>query len=161
MSFSSSIEGRCHSGYLVGAMDTQVCAFREVLPQQPVGVLVSAALLSALRLAEVDLDIRIDIEAIVLSQFDSLIPSQRATQVFGQSDDGARDRVAHASAPFSGPPRPVLHARNFAMLASRGRCNSIVKPVVRSTTVPIAPGKTEGEVSLPMSRLDRQQQGAH
>jgi hypothetical protein len=38
------IEGRGHCGYLVHAVDAQVCAFREVLPQQPVGVLVCAAL---------------------------------------------------------------------------------------------------------------------
>jgi hypothetical protein len=55
-------------------VDAQVRAFREVLPQQPVGVLVSAALPWALRVAEVDLDTRIDLETIVLSHFGSLIP---------------------------------------------------------------------------------------
>ncbi len=35
VSFGSGIEGRPHSGYLVGALDAQVCAFRKcpVLPR--------------------------------------------------------------------------------------------------------------------------------
>ena len=70
----SGIEGRRNGGDLIGAVDAEVGAFREVLTQQPIGVLVSAALPWALRVAEVDLDTRIDLETIVLSRFDSLIP---------------------------------------------------------------------------------------
>lgn len=70
----SGIEGRRHSGYLVGAVDAQVRAFREVLPRQTVGVLASATLPRALRVAEVDLDTRVNLETIVLSHFGSLIP---------------------------------------------------------------------------------------
>ena len=56
------IESRGHCGYLVHAVDAQVCGFREVLPQQPVGVLVCAALPRASWIAKVDLDSRIDLE---------------------------------------------------------------------------------------------------
>lgn len=41
-------------------MDAQVCAFPEVLPQQPDGVLVGAERPSALQVAEVDRDPSID-----------------------------------------------------------------------------------------------------
>src|SRR5437588_12869661 len=51
----SGIEGGRDRGDLVGAVDAEVGAFREVLTQQPIGVLVSAALPRALRVAEVDL----------------------------------------------------------------------------------------------------------
>jgi hypothetical protein len=60
-------------------VDAQVGAFGEVLAQQPIGILVGAALPWALRIAEVDLDSRVDFETIMLSHFGSLIPSQRTT----------------------------------------------------------------------------------
>lgn len=63
----SEIEVCCHGGDLVGAVDAQVCAFREVLAQQPVGVLVSATLPWALRVAEIELDTCVDLETIVLA----------------------------------------------------------------------------------------------
>src|SRR6476659_9042222 len=91
----SGIEGRRNGGDLIGAVDAEVGAFREVLTQQPIGVLVSAALPWALRVAEVDLHARIDLETIMLGHFGSLVPSQRTAQFFGQGDDGARNRVAH------------------------------------------------------------------
>ncbi|ESY77857.1 hypothetical protein X739_32565 [Mesorhizobium sp. LNHC220B00] len=74
-----SLVPRCHGhgGDLVGAVNAQVGAFREVLTQQPVGVLIGAALPGTLWIAEVDLDTRVDFETIVLSHFGSLIPGQR------------------------------------------------------------------------------------
>src|SRR5665213_2146534 len=94
-------------------MDAQVCAFREVLPQQPVGVLVCATLPRASWVAKVDLDSRIDLETAVLSHFGSLIPGQRATQLFGQGDDGARDRVAHSFGSVSRECSSAVGARTF------------------------------------------------
>ena len=44
----SGVERRGHGRELVRAVDAQVGAFREVLPQQPVGVLVRAACLHGL-----------------------------------------------------------------------------------------------------------------
>src|ERR1700758_2757986 len=49
----SAIESCCHCGYLISVVDAQVCALREVLPQQPVGVLVRAALPGTSWIAEV------------------------------------------------------------------------------------------------------------
>lgn len=66
MSRPTGIESSCHGGNLVGAMDAQVGAFREVLTQQPIGILVGAALPRALRITEVDLDARVDLETIVV-----------------------------------------------------------------------------------------------
>ena len=57
------VEGGRHRGDLLSAVRTQIGAFREVLTQQSVGVLVGATLPRALRIAEVDLDARIDLEA--------------------------------------------------------------------------------------------------
>src|ERR1700753_1297626 len=68
----SPIESRCHRGYLIGVVDAQVCALREVLSQQPVGVLVGTALPGTSWIAEVDLDSRIDLETTVLSHFGPL-----------------------------------------------------------------------------------------
>ena len=55
------VEGGRHGGDLLGAVHAQIGAFREVLPQQSVGVLVGAALPRALRIAEVDLDAGVDL----------------------------------------------------------------------------------------------------
>lgn len=105
----SGVEGGSNGGDLVNARDAQVCAFREVLTQQPVSVLVSAALPWTLRIAEVDLHACIDLETILLGF--SSVPRER---------------------------RPILDARSFAVPHERGRCSSIVNRVVRSTSVPIA-----------------------
>ena len=102
------------------SVDAQICALREVLPQQPVGVLVRAALPGASWIAEVDLDSRIDLETTVLSHFGSLIPGQRTTQFFGQGDDGARDRIAHSFSSVSRERRPVLGTWTFAMPLQAG-----------------------------------------
>jgi hypothetical protein len=77
------IEGGCHGGDLLGAVHTQIGAFREVLTQQSVGVLVGATLPWAVRIAEVDLDACIDPETSMLGHFGSLIPRQRSAQLFG------------------------------------------------------------------------------
>ena len=61
------IEGGRHGSDLVGAMSAEVRALREVLPQQSVGVLVRAALPRAVRVAEVDLNTRVDRQAGVLA----------------------------------------------------------------------------------------------
>src|SRR3954452_2311345 len=55
------VEGRGNSAERLGAVHAQVRALREVLAQQPIGVLVGAALPRALRIAEVFLDARIDL----------------------------------------------------------------------------------------------------
>src|SRR5829696_4739257 len=58
-------------------------ALREVLAQQPVGVLVRAALPGAVGIAEVDLKTGVDPQAGVLAHLRPLIPGQRSSQLFG------------------------------------------------------------------------------
>jgi hypothetical protein len=50
----AAVEGRRDGDEIVGAVLAEVCALREVLSQQAVGVLVCAPLPGALRVAEVD-----------------------------------------------------------------------------------------------------------
>src|SRR5690242_12719281 len=60
-------------------------AFREVLAQQSVGVLVTAALPRASRVAEVNLDVGGDGEGFVIGHLLAAVPGERATQYGGQS----------------------------------------------------------------------------
>ena len=55
-----AVECRRHGRKVAGTVRAQVGALREVLPQQPVGVLVRAALPRAMRVAEVDLHAGVD-----------------------------------------------------------------------------------------------------
>src|SRR5215218_6534944 len=54
------VEGRGYGSEVVDAMHAQVGPFRKVLPQQPVGVLVRAALPWAVRITEIHLHARVD-----------------------------------------------------------------------------------------------------
>ena len=56
----AAIEGRDNGRKCVGAMRAEVGAFREILAQQPVSVLVRATLPRALRIAEIDFDAGFD-----------------------------------------------------------------------------------------------------
>ncbi len=146
----SAVESLGHRGYLIGAIDAQVFAFREVLPQQSVGVLVRAALPRAVRVAEVNLDARIDLETLVLSHFGS------RSQVSERRNSSGRVMMVRAiasrtaSAPCPESAGPPLARGPSPCPANRGRCSSIVKRVVRSTSVPIA------ELSPPIIRSPSQ-----
>src|SRR5207342_1915873 len=72
------VEGGGHGGDLLGAVHAQIGAFREVLTQQSIGVLVSAALPWALGIAEVDLDAYINLQSRMLGHLGSLIPGERS-----------------------------------------------------------------------------------
>src|SRR5215212_2488211 len=86
-----SVEGDRHGREVVGAACAQVGALRKVLAQQPVGVLIRAALPRAVGIAEVDLKTGIDPQAGVLAHLRPLIPGQRLPQLLGQGGDRARD----------------------------------------------------------------------
>jgi transposase len=60
----------------IGAMSAEIGAFRKVLAQQPVGVLIGATLPRALRIAEVDLDTSVNLQTRMLRHLRSLIPGQ-------------------------------------------------------------------------------------
>src|SRR5215211_1118072 len=68
-------------GQIAGAVAGEIGALGEVLPEQPVGVLVGAALPGALRVAEVHLQPGGDSKAGVLGQLGALVPGQRAAKV--------------------------------------------------------------------------------
>src|SRR5829696_5359272 len=78
-----AVEGDRHGCKVLGAVRAEVSALREVLAQQPVGVLVRAALPGAVRVAEVDLKTGVDPQAGVLAHLRPLIPGQRSSQLFG------------------------------------------------------------------------------
>lgn len=65
-------------------MHRQVGAFREVLADESVRVLVGSSLPRAVRIAEVDLEFCREGDLFVSGEFGSLIPGQGLTQVFGQ-----------------------------------------------------------------------------
>src|SRR6476469_5381472 len=49
----------------------------------------------------------IDLEASVLRHLGPLVPGERPAQLFGQGDDGTRDRIATASAPCPASAGPL------------------------------------------------------
>src|SRR5215208_347197 len=116
-----AIEGNRHGCKVVGAVHAEIGALREVLAQQPVGVLIRAALPWAMRIAEVDLKTGVDPQACVLAHLRPLIPSQRLSQLLGQGGDRARDGVADRLGPMPSERGPVFGARSAAVTAMRGR----------------------------------------
>ena len=79
-------------------MDRQVGALGEVLPQQPVGVLVRAALSWALRVAEVDRDVGRQGEPLVLGHLLAAVPGQRSTELVRQAPRLLDQRSDHRAA---------------------------------------------------------------
>jgi taurine dioxygenase len=67
----------------------------EVLAQQPVGVLVAAALPRAARITEAHLHAAVDAEPCVLGHLVTLIARQRPAQLLGQRRDRLRQRATH------------------------------------------------------------------
>jgi hypothetical protein len=61
----------------------QVGGLGEVLAEQPIGVLVGAALPRAARVTEEDLNAGVDGELGVLGHLPSVVPGQRAAQLLG------------------------------------------------------------------------------
>src|SRR3954467_13964707 len=103
-----AVEGHRHGGKVLGAVRAEVGALWKGLAQQPIGVLVRAALPGAVGIAEVDLETSVDPQAGVLAHLGPLIPGQRLPQLLGQGGDHARDGVAHRLGPMPGQRGPVL-----------------------------------------------------
>src|SRR3954447_4467964 len=110
-----AVEGDRHGRKVLGTVHAEVSALREVLAQQPIGVLIRAALPGAVGIAEVDLKTGVDPQAGVLAHLRSLIPGQRLPQLLGQGGDRAREGVAHRLGAMPGERRPVLGAHAAAM----------------------------------------------
>ena len=111
----SCIESGRDGGDRLGSMGTEVGALREVLTQQPVGVLVGGPLPRAVRIAEVDLHACVDPEPRMFGHFGALVPGQRPPQLLGQGGDRADDGVAHGLGAMTGQGGSVLHAGRGAM----------------------------------------------
>ena len=135
-------------------MPGEVGALGEVLAEQAVGVLVGPALPGAVRVAEVDARGRCRCAA------ERVGPSRRpgprsaigaAARAGVVIEAAIASRTASAPCPVSAGP---FFARGWSPWPSmRGRCSSIVKRVVRSTSVPIA------ELSRPRIRSPSQWPG--
>src|SRR4051794_17999391 len=78
-----AVEGDRHGREVVDAVPAEVGALRKVLAQQPIGVLVRAALPRTVGIAEVDRHASLDPELGVLAHLCPLIPGQRSSQLFG------------------------------------------------------------------------------
>ena len=111
----SGVEGGGHRRDLLGAVFAQVRAFREVLPQQAVGVLVRAALPRTARITEVDLDARVDLQASMLGHLCALVAGQRSPELLGQGENRARNGGADRLRAMPGERGAVLQARPLAM----------------------------------------------
>src|SRR5215212_5541498 len=149
----SGIERRGHGREVVRAVHAQVGALREVLPQQPVGVLVGAALPGAVRVAKVDLDPRVDLEARMLGHLGALIPGQRPSKLIRQSGDRARDRLAHRLGSMAGEGRTVFHASLLAVTchARQGQEQGEARRAL-DQGVDCRAAEAQDEVSFPVAR---------
>src|SRR4051794_40619441 len=78
-----AVEGDRHGRKIVRAGRAEVGALWKVLAQQPIGVLVRAALPGAVGIAEGDRHASLDPELGVLGHFRSLIPRQRPSERLG------------------------------------------------------------------------------
>src|SRR5262245_51138328 len=96
-------------------MLAEVCALREILTKQSVGVLVRAALPWALRIAEIDRKPCVDAQPRVLSHLCALVPRQRAAQMFGQRRDRGGDRVTDCFSSVPGERGTILDPKLFAV----------------------------------------------
>src|SRR5215203_911398 len=148
----SCIEGGGHGGEFIGTVYAQVCALWKILTQQTIGVLVGGTLPWALRIAEVDLQTCIDLQARMLSHLRSLIPGQRSSQLLGQGGDRARDCLANSFGSMACERRTILylgfptvtcHARQVQQHGEPSRALD-----QRSDG---RAAKTQNEITLPMS----------
>ena len=118
-------------------MSGEVGAFREVLSEQAVGVLVGAALPWTLRVAEVDGQVGVCAELSVLCHFGALVPGQRAAELLGQRGDRRSYRVSDGLGTMAGESGPVFGSLPFAVAWHGWEVQQYVNLVVRSTSVPI------------------------
>ncbi len=110
-----TVECYRHGFDVMRAVTTEIRALAKILAQQPVGVLVGAALPWAVRIAEVDVKAGSDPQIGVLRHFGALIPGQRTAELFWQSDDRTRGGIAHRFGAMSGKRRAVIDAGLAAM----------------------------------------------
>jgi len=118
-----------------------------------IGIFVRAALPRAVRVAEIDVQARVDLQPCMLRHLRPLIPGQRPSELLRQAGDRAVMLSRTASAPCPASAGPFFTRASTPCSAIRGKCSSIVNRVVRSTSVPIA------ELSNPRMRSPSQWPG--
>lgn len=72
---------------LVLAVARQICALRQVLAHQAVGVLVRSALPRTVRVTEIDGDVRVGLQLLVARHLPALIMRERLDASAGQSSE--------------------------------------------------------------------------
>jgi hypothetical protein len=114
---------------------------REVLAQEPVGVLVRAPLPGRVRIAEIDIDAGVDLEAHVLSHLVALVPGQATAQRRRKRLDGFGHRLAHMFGAASLAQREQHHEPRAALDEGADRAlvvlahQQIALPVTRDGAV--------------------------
>ena len=123
----STVQRRRDACWLLGTVTGEVGAFGEVLAQQPVGVLVGAALSRASRITEIDLKAAVDPELDVFGRLDpwSKVKDRRSCSGRVPIVSAIACRTAPAPAPvIGGPaftvPTPRPHRRPDRMAVSDG-----------------------------------------
>jgi len=133
----SRVQRICNGAQLFGTVLAEIRALGKVLAKHAVGVLVAATLPWALRVAEVDLETGIDPQLRVLSHLGPLVPSQWAMQMGRQAADRLYGGIPDSLGTMTGKGESIFTDLP-APCPSMRRCRSMLKRVVRSTSVPIA-----------------------
>jgi hypothetical protein len=103
-----AIECRGNGFQVRGSVLAEIGSLGEVLPEQAVGVLISAALPRTSRVAEIDCEPDVDAELGVLGHLRTLVPGQRLTQLCGRVVIVAAMASRTASAPWPAVASPFL-----------------------------------------------------
>jgi hypothetical protein len=149
----SRVEGCGNRGERLGAVHAQVRALREVLAQQPIGVLVGAALPRALRIAEVDLNACIDFERRMLGHLGALVPGERAPKFLRQRYDGPRNSIANSLGAMPRESRSILDSQRVAMTVQSWQMQKHRKAsCALDERAYCRTAKPQNEVALPVPR---------
>jgi hypothetical protein len=107
-----------------------------------------------LRIAEVDLQTCINLQARVLSHLGSLVPSQRSSQLLGQGSNRARDCLAYSFGSMAGERRTILYASFLTVTYHARQVQQHGEPrLALDQGSNGGAAKTENEITFPVSWL--------
>lgn len=104
----SGIERLCYSREVVCAVEAQICAFQNVLAQEPISIFVCPSLPWASRPTERDARPRFQVQLFMLTHFCTLIPSQGARSWGGTPAECGQGRQRLPLGRLEGPRAPDL-----------------------------------------------------